>query len=1009
MNDITIGRTPGNADMSAANPSTTGRLQMNLPKRSFSRPLVTISINIEGISRDKEVLLSDMCKTYECDFLLVQETHRGILKPRPNIEGMRLILERPHDQYGSAVFARPYIDIVSASLTERNNTEILTVRTPQYSVTSLYKPPESQYVFTEPDNLCYDDINFVLGDFNCQSIAWGYKETSENGTKLETWAEANDLQLIHDPKLPCSFNSGRWKRGYNPDNIFVSSRIASQCEKSVGDPIPRTQHRPIVCTVSAVVKPEVVPLRRRFNFKKANWTGFREIIDREIANIPPQPDMYDSFVKLVQQVSRKMIPRGCRTHYIAGLSEEAKPLLERYQDLFDNDPFAEDTLLAGEELMSVIAENRKTKWCDLVESLDMQVNSRRAWKFLKNINGDATKPKDNFTTVTADQVATNLLLNGKTCGRKYREPVVRDVASENHFLEEPFTMSEITAVITSLKTNRSPGIDEIRVEQLKNLGKNAMQWLLSLMNMCVSQMHIPKAWRKARVAALLKPGKDPNDPKNFRPVSLLCHTYKILERLILNRIGDFLDQKIIPQQAGFRSGKSCCGQVLNLTQHIEDGFERKQITGVAFVDLTAAYDTVNHRRLLGKVYSITKDYQLTSMIGTFLHNRRFFVSLQGKKSRWRNQRNGLPQGSVLAPALYNIYTNDQPLPNATRQYIYADDTAVAAQGRSFEEVEQKLTMTLNELSQYYDANHLKPNPAKTQVCAFHLNNREAGRELNVRWRGDRLQHCPTPKYLGVILDRTLTFKAHCIATRGKVSARNNIIRKLTSRCWGANPNVLRTSALALSVSAAEYAAPVWNASSHAKKVDIAVNDMARIVTGCLKPTPVHKLYPIIGIAPPSIRRDVAADAERTKQETDPRHPLHGHQPAERRLRSRKSFLSRTRVLDGSISSNRVARWEATLTNPPIPAREELAPGGGLHYTVWKTLNRIRVEVPKCKTNMQKWGLLPDEENILCPCGAVQDPGHLLICPRLDQSCTLDDLLHANDKAISVANFWKSEV
>ena len=99
--------------------------------------------------------------------------------------------------------------------------------------------------------------------------------------------------------------------------------------------------------------------------------------------------------------------------------------------------------------------------------------------------------------------------------------------------------------------------------------------------------------------------------------------------------------RLTPQQTGFRPGKSCCSQVLNLTQHIEDGFELGQITGAEFIDLTAAYDTINHRRLLVKLVMLTDDVPLTKFIRTMLSNRRFKVELNGKQSRWRNQRNGL--------------------------------------------------------------------------------------------------------------------------------------------------------------------------------------------------------------------------------------------------------------------------------------------------------------------------------------------------------------------------------
>ena len=95
------------------------------------------------------------------------------------------------------------------------------------------------------------------------------------------------------------------------------------------------------------------------------------------------------------------------------------------------------------------------------------------------------------------------------------------------------------------------------------------------------------------------------DSEDYRPISLLCHTYKLYERMILNRIAPVVEQHLIKEQAGFRTGKSCTSQLLNLTQHIEDGYQRGMITGAAFVDISAAYDTVNHRILIQKLYNIT--------------------------------------------------------------------------------------------------------------------------------------------------------------------------------------------------------------------------------------------------------------------------------------------------------------------------------------------------------------------------------------------------------------------
>ena len=85
---------------------------------------------------------------------------------------------------------------------------------------------------------------------------------------------------------------------------------------------------------------------------------------------------------------------------------------------------------------------------------------------------------------------------------------------------------------------------------------------------------IPKAMEESNVIAILKPGKDSTLPKSYRPISLLCHTYKLFERMILNRLNPLIETMIIDQQAGFRPGKSTIGQLLNLTQHIENGYER---------------------------------------------------------------------------------------------------------------------------------------------------------------------------------------------------------------------------------------------------------------------------------------------------------------------------------------------------------------------------------------------------------------------------------------------------
>ena len=188
-----------------------------------------------------------------------------------------------------------------------------------------------------------------------------------------------------------------------------------------------------------------------------------------------------------------------------------------------------------------------------------------------------------------------------------------------------------------------------------------------------------------------------------------------------------LEQHLIKVQAGFRPGTSCTSQLLNLTQHIEveDGYQRGMITGAAFVDLISAYDTVNHRILIQKLYNTTHDSQIYRVFQNMLSNRRLYVELNNERSRWKKkQNNGLPQGSVLSPILFNIYTNDQAIHDGTRNFTYADDLCVTAQYSSFTEVKTTIGDAQDELTQYYS---LRANPDKTQVTAFHLRNKETNR------------------------------------------------------------------------------------------------------------------------------------------------------------------------------------------------------------------------------------------------------------------------------------------
>ena len=156
--------------------------------------------------------------------------------------------------------------------------------------------------------------------------------------------------------------------------------------------------------------------------------------------------------------------------------------------------------------------------------------------------------------VNANQVAHQLLVNGQgTMPTKPKRPTLPHIQEGTPTMAHPFSEEEYKKGIAALKNNKAAGRYDVLVEQLKHLGQKANKWLHAMLNACFTGNKIPKIWRQSKIIVILKPGKDSAIPKNYRPISLLCHTYKLYERMILNRIAPVVEQRLIREQASFRT------------------------------------------------------------------------------------------------------------------------------------------------------------------------------------------------------------------------------------------------------------------------------------------------------------------------------------------------------------------------------------------------------------------------------------------------------------------------
>ena len=557
-----------------------------------------------------------------------------------------------------------------------------------------------------------------------------------------------------------------------------------------------------------------------------------------------------------------------------------------------------------------------------------------AWKTFNRLTGRSSRPTQ--CPVSANSIAEQLLANGRlkdpakdhTRSIKQETTKLWQAPGADSFLSTPFTSEELSTAIGQLKSGEAQGPDNIPPGFLLHCGQRSQNWLKEFYSSCLSKLTIPKIWRRATIIALPTPNKPTDNPKNYSPISLLCVPFKVLERLLLARLDPIVDPQLPNQQAGFRRGCSTVHQIVKLTNDIEESFEIRHKVGVVLVDVTAAYDTVWHQGLTLKPLRSVPDRHLVRFLCTILSNRSFILKTSdGQASRPRRLRNGVPQGSVLAPMLFNLYISD--LPHTTsRQYGYADDLALLHSDRNWTTVEETLTSDMALIAGYLKIWRLKLSVAKTTSTAFHLNTKEARRKLTVNVNGSPLPHNPTPTYLGVKLDRQLTYKHHLDSLRAKVSSRNNLLRRLAGSSWGASPSTLRTGALALVNSAAEYACPAWSRSAHAKKLDITLNETMRIVTGCLKLTPTEFLPVLSGIAPAALRREKHTHRLVSKASQDPNHLLHKlvsdfQDLGRQRLPSRRPFSRHSASIGGSDfntlqSSSMVNQLAADSPTPPPP-------------------------------------------------------------------------------------------
>ena len=284
-----------------------------------------------------------------------------------------------------------------------------------------------------------------------------------------------------------------------------------------------------------------------------------------------------------------------------------------------------------------------------------------------------------------------------------------------------------------------------------------MKYLTNTINNSLKESTFPDELKQSEVIPVYKK-LDPLQKENYRPVSLLPHISKVFERVIYNQINSFMENKISKCVTGFRKSHGTQHSLVVMLEKWKKALDKEENMSAIFMDLSKAFDTINHGLVLAKLKTYGFSKQALSFMCSYLKNRRQRVQINNKFSSLKEVIAGVPQGSIDGPLLFNLFINDlflficfSTLSN------YADDNNLFATGTDIQLINQMLLSDFRAVNNWFYENFMILNPGK---CHFMSIGKDTRDEDVFYYDNLTLKNSNEEEILGVIIDRKLTFHQH---------------------------------------------------------------------------------------------------------------------------------------------------------------------------------------------------------------------------------------------------------
>ena len=811
--------------------------------------------------------------------------------------------------YGGVLLA-VHCSVPSSQVKLRTTLQAVAVRVfldhRHFTLCSIYLPPGIALPRLELRQLVAELPSpfLLLGDFNAHNTLWGCRGVDTRGRVLERFIQEELLSI---------FNTGTRTHFAMPsgatsalDLSLASPQLMPLFTWHVADDPMGSDHFPVWLTYQD--NPSLGARPKRWNLRKADWDEFEASLEDAFSTdhtgglIPSVGD----FTSKVIDAARRSIPRTSGTPHrtpVPWWTEECREAIRarrRAFRAFDRHATTENLIAfrqARAAARRTILQAKRASWREYVGRLNRCSPTSQVWSQVKQISGrfsahplpvlqlrgqEILNPTD-----VANEIARAFAAR---CGTADADPQflrlksrceanpVDFATSEQLTYNEPFSLAELRAAVTGLRSV-AEGPDEVHNDMLRRLPHTALEVLLAVFNRLWERGEFPAAWREAIVVPILKPGKSGTDPLHYRPISLTSSLCKLMEKLVNVRLSWFLESNDIltPSQCGFRRNRSTVDHLVSLDTVIRLAFKERRHVGAVFFDLEGAYDTTWRHGILLKAFNCGIRGAMGYFLQNFLRERFFRVRVGNQVSERFLQENGVPQGGVLSVALFALAINDigSALSPSIGRSLFVDDFAIWCSSLSTPALERQLQLAVSSLERWSVRNGFRFSTTKTKAMHF-CRRRGNCQGVPLRLYGVDVPLEQSVRFLGVELDRKLTYKHHLKSLRLKCMKALNLLKCVARTSYGADRATLLLLYRSLIRSKLDYACIIYNSAcaSHKRILDTVHHTALRVVTGAFRTSPISSILADAHEPPLSRRRDLLSMRYACKLRQFPNHPTY---------------------------------------------------------------------------------------------------------------------------------------